>query len=55
MRASDTDLPVPRPTTTTAWKFIYPIGLKSAIIEIPRIGSHCIDFSKTDFTNTKTA
>ena len=28
---------------------IYPIVLKSARIEIPHIGSHYIDFSKTDF------
>ena len=28
---------------------LYPIGLKSARIEIPHIGSHYIDFSKTDF------
>ena len=28
---------------------LYPIGLKSARIEIPQIGSHYIDFSKTDF------
>ena len=27
----------------------YPIGLKSARIEIPHIGSHYIDFSKIDF------
>ena len=31
---------------------LYPIGLKSAWIEIPHIGSQYIDFSKT---NTKTA
>ena len=29
-------------------KSLYPIGLKSARIEIPHIGSHYIDFSKTD-------
>ena len=29
---------------------LYPIGLKSARIEIPHIRSHYIDFSKTDFT-----
>ena len=28
---------------------LYPIGLKSARIEIPHIGTHYIDFSKTDF------
>ena len=28
---------------------LYPIGLKSARIEIPHIGSNYIDFSKTDF------
>ena len=28
---------------------LYPIGLKSARIEIPHIGSPYIDFSKTDF------
>ena len=28
---------------------LYPICLKSARIEIPHIGSHYIDFSKTDF------
>ena len=28
---------------------LYPIGLKSARIEIPQGGSHYIDFSKTDF------
>ena len=28
---------------------LYPIGLKSARIEIPHIGSHYLDFSKTDF------
>ena len=28
---------------------LYHIGLKSARIEIPYIGSHYIDFSKTDF------
>ena len=31
----------------------YPIGLKSARIEIPHIGSHYIDFSKTDFYQYK--
>ena len=35
---------------------LYPIGLKSARIEILHGGSHYIDFSKTDFfSNTKTA
>ena len=28
---------------------LYPIGLKSARIEIPHIASHYIDFSKSDF------
>ena len=28
---------------------LYPIGLKSARIEIPHIGTHYIDFSKTGF------
>ena len=28
---------------------LYPIGLKSARIVFPHIGSHYIDFSKTDF------
>ena len=28
---------------------LYPISLKSARIEIPHIGTHYIDFSKTDF------
>ena len=28
---------------------LYPIGLKSAKIENPHIGSHYIDFLKTDF------
>ena len=28
---------------------LYPIGLKSARIEIPHIGFHYIDFSKIDF------
>ena len=32
---------------------LYPIGLKSARIEIPHIGSHYIDFSKTDFYSYK--
>ena len=27
----------------------YPIGLKSARIEIPRVGSHYIDLKKTEF------
>ena len=41
---------LPRSKTTTAWK------LKSARIEIPHIGTHYIEFSKTDFYyNTKTA
>ena len=31
----------------------YPIGLKSARIEIPSLGPHYIDFSKTDFYQYK--
>ena len=34
---------------------LYPIGLKSATIEMPHGGSHNIDFPKTYFTNKKTA
>ena len=39
---------LPRPKTHSM-KAYTPIGLKSARIEIPHIGSHYIDFSKTDF------
>ena len=39
---------LPRPETKDYYS-LYPVGLKSARIEIPHIGSHYIDFSKTDF------
>ena len=41
---------LPRPKTTTAWKLI---PHRSARIEIPHIGSHYIDFSRTDFYKYK--
>ena len=39
---------LPRPKTIPARKLV-PHSLKSARIEIPHIGSHYIDFSKTEF------